>query len=81
VADPAGLLQEIHRFLGLETNTGLVPHKVRERRNAGEYTAIPVHIARSLARAFRDQVLKLDELLHSPCTAHWLARMDGLLND
>jgi len=78
--DPVGLLQDVHRFLGLKTNMDLVPAGVRERHNAGRDSSVPDRLARIMARAFHDQVCRLDRQLGSPYTARWLARIEGLLN-
>jgi hypothetical protein len=72
VQNPHDLLRDIYRFLGLDVSEQLIPKTVHEKRNVGQYPAMPEHFARYLAKQYYEQIEQLHQRFNNRFTASWL---------
>jgi hypothetical protein len=72
VQNPRGFLKEIYRYLELDASDQFVPQTVQEKRNPGQYYAIPDHFARFLASQYLGQIEQLHQRFDNRYTAVWL---------
>lgn len=77
--DPAALLQDIQRFLGVEASQAHVSPDAYRRINSHPYPPIPAHIARILAGLLIDDIEQLHRRLANAYTADWLASAQRFL--
>jgi sulfotransferase family protein len=72
VQNPHSFLRDVYRFLDLDASEQSIPKTVSEKRNAGQYPAIPEHFARYLARQYYEQIKQLHRRFNNQYTAGWL---------
>ncbi len=77
--DPAGLLAEVYRFLGVTVRPEYFPETVVDQVNAGHNPLMPSEVEKHLAKSLRDQIAELYAMLEHPYVAQWLARADKAL--
>ena len=70
--DPAGLLRELYRFIGIDHSDAVIPQSVREKRNASGGPDIPERYARLLAELFLPELEELHGHFDNPYTERWL---------
>jgi hypothetical protein len=70
--NPYELLQNIYKFLGLDSSDKFIPETVYIKRNMSQYPPLPDHFARYLTCQYYDQIAKLHQRFSNRYTANWL---------
>jgi hypothetical protein len=78
---PGQLLTAIFQFLGITVSDDYIAEIAARKIFAGDYPAIPRHIAGPLAASLIDDLEKLHRRLSSPYTAQWLASAQRYLEN
>lgn len=70
--DPAELLREIYRFIGIDDSDAVIPASVREKRNPSGSPNIPDRYARLLSELFLPELEELHGHFANQYTERWL---------